>query len=81
MGHPGEGQASMSKQFQVVLEAALKLPEADSLLLVERLLETLPVEQGEGTEEEFVAELRRRSADFDRGAAEAISWAELKKSL
>jgi putative addiction module component (TIGR02574 family) len=47
-------------------------------MLVERLLETLPPEAAEVTDDELFAELERRSADFDRGCAEAIPWSELR---
>jgi putative addiction module component (TIGR02574 family) len=68
----------MSTQGQAILEAALTLPERDRLMLVERLLETLPPEAEEVTDDELLAELERRSADFDRGCAEAIPWSELR---
>jgi putative addiction module component (TIGR02574 family) len=68
----------MSTQGQAILDAALTLPEKERLLLVERLLETLPSEAEEVTDDEFFAELERRSADFDSGRADAVSWSELQ---
>jgi len=69
----------MTTQCQAVLDAALALPEVDRALLVERLLETLSPEPDDLSDDELYAELERRSAEFDRGTAGAISWSELKK--
>jgi putative addiction module component (TIGR02574 family) len=68
----------MSTQCQTILDAALTLPEGDRLLLVEKLLETLPPEAEEVTDDELFAELERRSADFDRGSADTTPWSELQ---
>ena len=64
---------------QDVLDSALQLPAADRLLIASRLLETLPDEiTTDGLDEdEFLAELERRSGDW-RGA---VSWEELKASM
>jgi putative addiction module component (TIGR02574 family) len=67
----------MPSSSQAIFEAALALPEAERALLVERLLESLPPEPEELTDDELVAELERRSADFERGTADAIPWSEL----
>ena len=69
----------MNSQTKAVLDAALALPEAERAELVDRLLESLPPEPDGFTDNEFLAELERRSADFDRGTADAIPWSELKK--
>jgi putative addiction module component (TIGR02574 family) len=61
-----------------VFEAALALPENDRIQLVERLLETLGPETDGVDEAGWVAELRRRSDEIDRGEAELIPWSELK---
>jgi hypothetical protein len=61
------------------LDSALQLPAVDRLLIASRLLETLPDELAAAgmDEEEFTAELERRSGDW-RGA---VSWEELKASM
>ena len=69
----------MSSLGQSILDAALALPESDRVLLVERLLETLPSEAEEVTDDELFAELERRSADFDSGRADPVPWSELQK--
>ena len=69
----------MPSSSQAIFEAALALPEAERTLLVERLLESLPTEPEALTDEELSDELERRSADFECGTADAISWSELIK--
>jgi putative addiction module component (TIGR02574 family) len=69
----------MTTQTQAVFDAALALPEAERALLAERLLESLSPEPDELTDDELLAELERRSADFEHGTADAIPWSELKK--
>ncbi|HEX6984685.1 MAG TPA: hypothetical protein VF170_04880 [Planctomycetaceae bacterium] len=59
-----------------ILDAALRLPERDRLAIASRLMETLP-EEAPDDEDEFAAELDRRSGDRDG----AIAWAELRDEL
>ncbi len=80
----------MTSQTQAICDAALALPEAERELLVERLLELLP-EEGEEmtedelladglvemTEDELLAELDRRRADFMEGKVKPIPASEL----
>jgi hypothetical protein len=69
----------MSSTRDEVLQAALLLPEADRVLIVNRLLDTLP-DNLSGIvydDPEFAAELERRSGDW-KGA---VPWEELKKEL
>ena len=68
----------MDMQSQSILDAALALPEAERLVLVERLLETLPDDEIEVTEEEFHAELDRRHAEVMRDPSCLIPWSKLK---
>ena len=62
------GEASMDEQTRSLFEAALTLPESQRMLLVERLLENLPVEFGGETldDEAFAAELDRGAEEFQR---------------
>jgi putative addiction module component (TIGR02574 family) len=69
----------MDAQVQSVFDAALGLPEAERVVLAERLLESVPSEADELSEGEFLMELERRSADFQQGTADAVPWSELKK--
>jgi putative addiction module component (TIGR02574 family) len=64
----------MSNQTQTVFDAAMALPEAERLLLVERLMETLPPNEDDKTDEEFAAELDRRWEEIQRDPSAAVPW-------
>jgi putative addiction module component (TIGR02574 family) len=68
----------MTPQTQAILDAALALPEAERALLVDRLLESLPPEVDEMTDDEFFAELERRRAEVEQGTVKPIPWSELR---
>lgn len=68
----------MTSQTQAALEAAMALPEAERLLLVERLLATLPPDQDDRTDEELAAELDRRWTEFERDPSSAVPWDQVK---
>jgi hypothetical protein len=59
-----------------IFEAALKLPESDRLILVSRLLETMPDEDSAISLDDpaLVMELDRRFAD----RADSVPWSELR---
>ena len=69
----------IATQHQALFDAALALPEKERILLVERLLETLPPEQGEDMNDEaFAAELDRRFAEYQKDPSVAVPWSEVK---
>jgi putative addiction module component (TIGR02574 family) len=73
----------MSSDFQAIFQAAQALPAGERTLLVERLLETLPADGEEFTEEELseeelLAELEHRRQEVVAGTVEGIPWSELK---
>jgi putative addiction module component (TIGR02574 family) len=68
----------MTQQTQALLEVALALPEAERALLAERLLESLPEEGDELSEEELVAELDRRRAEIVEGKTKPIPWSDIR---
>lgn len=68
----------MSDESQNLLTAALALAEAERLWLVERLMETLPPDTDEMTDDELYAELERRRADVEQGLVKPIPWSELR---
>jgi putative addiction module component (TIGR02574 family) len=63
---------------QNIIDAALTLPETDRVRLVEELLDSLGPD-AELPEGEFAAELHRRNAEIQQGAAELIPWSEIKR--
>ena len=62
-----------------IVEAALQLSETDRLLIVSRLMATLPEEMPGLSEDDpdFLAELERRSGDREG----AVSWDDLRDEL
>ena len=68
----------MTPDTQVLIVAALALPEAERVLLVERLLESLPPETEELSDEALLAELDRRRAEVEQGVVKPIPWSEFQ---
>ena len=66
----------MQIDLQVVLDGAMRLPEAERLALVSRLMESLPPgDIGLSLDDpELAAELDRRFAQDDEG----VAWSRLK---
>jgi putative addiction module component (TIGR02574 family) len=77
--NPAKASPVMTTQTKAILDAAQALPETERLLLVERLLEDLPLESDELTEEELYAELQRRRAEVQAGTVDGIPWSQLKQ--
>jgi putative addiction module component (TIGR02574 family) len=71
----------MIPEIQAVFDAALALPVPERQRLVERLLESLPPDPGteELTDEDLLAELDRRSAEYDHDPSVGIPWSEVKR--
>ena len=69
----------MQADYEVAFEAALKLPESERLILVSRLLETMPAEDSCFflDDASLAEELDRRFAD----RADSIPWSELKAEI
>ena len=68
----------MTNETQSIFDAALALPEKERAALAQLLLESLSEDQEDITEEELLAELDRRSADLERGTADAVPWSDLR---
>jgi hypothetical protein len=66
----------MQPTCEVILDAAMKLPESERLLVVSKLLETLPAEDSLLAVDDvaLVDELDRRFADRDG----SMTWSELR---
>ena len=68
----------MKPNNQAILDAALALPEGERAELVQRLLASLTADVADVEEEEFLAELDRRSAEGRSDPGATITWSELK---
>jgi putative addiction module component (TIGR02574 family) len=56
----------METNFEATCKAALALPKSERELLVELLLETLPPDIGELSDDELLAEIERRWQEFEK---------------
>jgi putative addiction module component (TIGR02574 family) len=72
-------EPSMTTETQHILRAAMALPEAERILLVEELLELISPEPEPCTDEQFAAELDRRAAECARNPSIAIALSDLLK--
>ena len=71
----------MEEKTKEILKAALCLSETERLQLVDCLMETLPPENPDLSEEEFAAELERRHLEALRDPTVLVPWSELKREL
>ncbi len=65
--------------LEQVLRAALALPEADRARLLDELSASLSPEETSAVEGAWLAEIRRRSQEFDAGQVRPIPWEEVKR--
>lgn len=71
---------SMS-DYQSVRSAAAELSVADQLRLIDDLAASMPDDQPPSLSEEWLAELERRSAEIDSGAARTEPWPDVRQRL
>ena len=71
----------MPSQFEAVLKAALELSEMQRALLIDELVESLPPDSGPYSDEEMLAELARRHAEYEKDPSIAIPWEQVKREL
>ena len=65
--------------LQEVLTAARSLPEDDRLQLVDELIATLEPDDKALLDAEWLAEIQRRSREYDAGRMQAVPWEVVKK--
>jgi len=64
--------------YETLLADAKSLPVADRIQLIDAIWDTLPPDSLPPLSDEWVAEIQRRSAEYDAGTAETVSWEEVK---
>lgn len=64
--------------YETLLADAAQLPVADRIQLIDAIWETLPDDSMPPLSEEWIAEIRRRSAEFDSGSIQTIPWEQVK---
>jgi putative addiction module component (TIGR02574 family) len=69
---------SMQQNVDQVLQAALSLPDEDQLRLVSALAAAVEERGLRPFDESWLGEIQRRSAEYDEGSVQAISWSDVK---
>lgn len=64
--------------YEVLLDGASKLPVADRVQLIEALWETVPDDSRPPLSSEWLAEIAKRSAEFDAGLVQTIPWDQVR---
>lgn len=65
--------------FDDVLDAAQNLAPSDRIRLIDALWDTVPPEEWPAPSDEWVAEVQRRSAEYDAGRMSASPWPEVRQ--
>ncbi|MFN6311739.1 MAG: addiction module protein [Planctomyces sp.] len=68
----------MVASLERVIEAALELTESERAQLITTLISTFSPADAASLDDAWLAEINRRSAEFDAGIAETLPWAEVK---
>ena len=64
--------------YQDVLDAAEALSVSDRLRLAEAIWEKLPESEWPRPSDEWIAEVQRRSREYDEGRMSASTWPEVR---
>ena len=64
--------------YEVVLADATRLPIAERVQLMDAIWDTLPEDALPSLSEEWLAEIQRRSAEYDAGATQTVPWEQVK---
>ena len=73
-----EPGVSMS-ELEAVLADACRLPVLDRIQLIEAIWDTMPTDELPPLTEEWIAMVHQRSAEYDAGAVQTVSWEEVKR--
>ena len=69
----------MTQQAQELLDSALSLAEDDQMQLVAALLSAVDERGWRPFDDAALAEIQRRSAEYDAGGVTPIPWEEVKE--
>jgi len=64
--------------YEALLADATQLPLAERIQLIEALWDTVPDDSLPPLSEEWLTEIRRRSAEYDSGTVEVVPWEEIR---
>jgi putative addiction module component (TIGR02574 family) len=66
--------------YETVLTDAIHLSIVDRIQLIEALWDTVPEGEIPPLTPEWLAEIERRSAEFDSGSIRTVPWSDVKAS-
>jgi putative addiction module component (TIGR02574 family) len=64
--------------YETLLSDASRLPVGERLQLIEALWDTVPEEALPPLSDEWLAEIGRRSAEYDAGKVQPIPWEQVR---
>jgi putative addiction module component (TIGR02574 family) len=64
--------------YDTVLAEASRLPVVDRIQLIEALWDTVPAGALPPLSDEWIAEIQRRSAEYDSGSVQAVPWEQVR---
>ncbi len=71
----------MNTQVKKLLDDALGLSESDRVQLAMLLFDSVDAAAEQQRQEEWEAELERRSMELETGAVKAVPWSEVRRKL
>jgi putative addiction module component (TIGR02574 family) len=71
-------RADMKQTLESVLQVAIALPEAERAQLVDALIASFDPADAAPLDDAWLAEIQRRSAEFDAGLIQTSSWSEVR---
>jgi putative addiction module component (TIGR02574 family) len=69
----------MTASVDDILQQALALPESERAQLVDAIIATLSPEDAAPLDDTWLAEINRRSDEYDAGGVKPTAWAEVKE--
>jgi putative addiction module component (TIGR02574 family) len=64
--------------YQTLLADASNLPVPDRIQLIEALWDTLPEDSLPPLTDEWLVEIKRRSAEYDAGTVQTVAWEKIR---
>ncbi len=64
--------------YEAVLADASRLPVVERIQLIEALWDTLPGDALPPLSDEWIAEIERRSAEYDSGSVQTVPWEQIR---
>lgn len=69
----------MSTNYEALLAGASQLPVNDRIQLIEALWDTVPEDALPPLSDDWLAEIERRTAEYEAGNEQAIPWEQVRR--